>query len=58
MKNILQDMSVEDKITLIVTDWHCLALGTETAARVMGYLPDTFELRYSQHQISEAVRSM
>lgn len=58
MKNILQDMSVDDKIALIVTDWHCLALGMDTAAKVMGYLPDTFEPRYSQHQISEAADSM
>jgi len=58
MKEILKDMSVEDKITLIVADRHCVVARTDTAAKVMGYLPDTFELRYSPHQISEAAISL
>lgn len=54
MKDILQDMSVEEKITLIVTHWFFIGNGTKIAAKVLGYLPNTFELRYSRHQISEA----
>jgi hypothetical protein len=58
MKDILQDMSVEDKITLIVSHWYFIGIGTKVAAKVLGYLPDTFELRYSRHQIFEANMSM
>lgn len=55
MKDILQDMSVDDKITIIVVDRHCWTLGGD---KCFGYLPNTFELRYSQDQLSQAAMSM
>lgn len=58
MKDILQDMSVEDKITLIVIHRFYTGNGSKLAAKAFGYLPNTFELRYSRDQISVANMSI
>ena len=58
MKDILKTMSAEDKLSLIITDCHCWILGEDTTPKFFGYLPNTFELRYSRDQLAEAAESM